>query len=242
MQTKILEQIGMSNSEIKVYFALQELGTSTVGPILEKSKVPNSKIYLLLSRLTERGLITSTIKHNTKTFIAESPNRLLDYIDLKKQELDKDKEEIKKILPDIISKQNKTSENNARVFEGRRGLYSAYEDILETLKKGEEQLYFSLGNEDFSKKWIVNFFKEYEQKRAKLGISSKGIYPKNCKKIFRENKYHKVKYKDFPFPTGIVIYSNKVLILDFDNLIVFRLDSYEIADKYRKLFYKFWNN
>jgi len=61
MDTEILSQIGLTNSEIKVYFALLELDTSTVGPIYEKAKVPDSKIYLILEKLKEKvlcGMIT----------------------------------------------------------------------------------------------------------------------------------------------------------------------------------------
>ena len=241
MQTQILEQIGMSKSEIKVYFALQELGISKVGPILDKSKVPNSKIYLLLNRLIERGLITSTIKDNTKIFIAESPNRLLDYIEKKKEELNKEKDEIKKILPNLLAKQKQISGNSSKVFEGRKGIYSAYEDVIETIQKeGGEQLYFSLGKKDYEQNWIKNFFKDFQERKVKLKIESKGIYPTENKGIYKEDKFQKFKYVDVVTPTGIVIYSSKVLILDFDNLIVFMLDSFHVAEKYRNMFYKIW--
>ena len=37
MDTKILEDLGFTNAEIKVYLALLELGSATAGPIIEKS-------------------------------------------------------------------------------------------------------------------------------------------------------------------------------------------------------------
>ena len=54
MDTKILEDIGLSNAEIKVYLTLLELGTSTAGPILEKSGLQNSVVHMTLNKLIER--------------------------------------------------------------------------------------------------------------------------------------------------------------------------------------------
>jgi len=144
MNTAILEQIGLTKSEIKAYFALLELGTSSVGAILSKSKVPNSKVYIILNRLINKGLVTFSEKSNVKYYNAESPNRILDYIESKKEELNKEKEEMQKILPLMLKKQEKISENTAKVFEGRRGMISAYEDVIESLKPNEEMLYFSI--------------------------------------------------------------------------------------------------
>jgi len=246
METKVLEQIGLTKSEIKVYFALLELGSSSVGAILAKSKVPSSKVYLLLDRLVNKGLVTFTEKANVKYYIAESPNRILDYIDEKKQELDKEKKDIQELLPSLLARRHEISENKAKVFEGRKGIYSAYEDIIESLKKGEEMLYFSIGQENFEELWVRNFFKEFAIKRKSKKIFSKGIYPLELKKIitkgFKKQPLHKVKFTNFTTPTGIVIYNSKVLLLDWKNLVVFMICSKPISDNYRKMFEELWKN
>ena len=45
MDLQLLRNIGLTDSEIKVYFALLELGSSSKGPIVNESKVASSKIY-----------------------------------------------------------------------------------------------------------------------------------------------------------------------------------------------------
>lgn len=244
MDTAILEQIGLTKSEIKVYFALLELGNSSVGPILAKSKVPTSKVYIILNRLISKGLVTFTEKRNIKYYNAESPNRLLDYIESKKEELSKEKQELQKLLPLMLQKQKKVSGNTAKIFEGRRGIISAYDDIIDTLKSGEEMIYFSLGQENLNEKWVQNFFKEFAEKRREKNILSRGVYPTKLKKIiqnaFKKHPLHKVKYFDYVLPTGVVIYNSKVLLLDWNNLIVFMICSYEVSNSYRKMFEDFW--
>jgi sugar-specific transcriptional regulator TrmB len=45
MNTDILEELGLTKTEIKVYITLLELGSSSAGIILDKSKLPNSTIH-----------------------------------------------------------------------------------------------------------------------------------------------------------------------------------------------------
>ena len=54
VKTELLEEIGLTKSEIKVYLALLELGSSTTGPIVDKSKASSSKIYEILDKLMQK--------------------------------------------------------------------------------------------------------------------------------------------------------------------------------------------
>ena len=46
MDTSILEDIGLTGAEIKVFITLLELGSSTAGKIVEKSATNNSAMEL----------------------------------------------------------------------------------------------------------------------------------------------------------------------------------------------------
>ena len=80
MYEDILSEIGFTKSEIALYFALLELGSSTTGPIIKKSKIASGKAYLILNKLIEKGIVTYYIKEGVKHFQAKDPERLLDYI------------------------------------------------------------------------------------------------------------------------------------------------------------------
>ena len=58
MDEKILENIGLSKAEIKVYLALLELGPSTSGPIIQKSELQSSVVHRVLKTLLDKGIIT----------------------------------------------------------------------------------------------------------------------------------------------------------------------------------------
>ena len=94
MNLELLRNIGLTDSEIKVYLALIELGSSTKGPIVDKSKVASSKIYELLEKLMQKGLASYVIKSGVKYFESAPPLRLLDYIKEKESKLKQQEQQL----------------------------------------------------------------------------------------------------------------------------------------------------
>ena len=70
MDTEIFEELGLTRTEIKLYLTLLEIGSSTAGTILEKSKLPNSTVHRDLNSLIERGLINFILEGKRKIYQA----------------------------------------------------------------------------------------------------------------------------------------------------------------------------
>ena len=81
MDTYIFEDIGLTKREIKVYLALLELGSTTVGNILDKTRIPSSKIYEILRRLQDKGLVSYVKIENKRHYQAADPNSILSLLD-----------------------------------------------------------------------------------------------------------------------------------------------------------------
>src|SRR3989344_2562392 len=126
MNIPILEKIGLTEGEIKVYLALLKLGETTAGPIVDESRVTRSKIYDILERLKQKGMVSYITKESTKYFCAAKPSTLLDYLSNKEQEIIKDKESISEIIPQLESQYKKKLENKvAEVYLGINGKSNA---------------------------------------------------------------------------------------------------------------------
>ena len=139
MNIDLLEAIGLTKAEIKVYMALLDLGSSTTSPIVEKSRASSSKIYEILEKLIQKGLASFVIKSGIKYFEAASPSRLLDYMRDKEESLSKQRQELQRIIPELELKQEYSKyKSEAAIFRGLKGVKTAYEDILKTLKSGDE--------------------------------------------------------------------------------------------------------
>ena len=86
----------LTSGESKVYKALVELGETSVGNILKTSGVSHSKIYDILKRLSEKGLVSSINKNGRQFFSAANPRNLLKLANEEEKELDVKKEKISK--------------------------------------------------------------------------------------------------------------------------------------------------
>ena len=162
MQENILHQLGLSKSEAKVYLTLLELGSSTTGPIMHRAKVSSSKIYGILSRLIEKGLVSFIIKSKTKHYSASSPESLLDYLNEKENELQKQKKEVKNIIPKLKLKQKLLdNRQDAQIYVGLKGFMNALSFILDNLKKGDDYIAFAQTPHEEQSKEVKLFFRNF---------------------------------------------------------------------------------
>src|SRR3989338_720168 len=137
-----LLKIGLTEGESKVYLALSEIGSSTVGPIVNKSGVAYSNIYDILHRLIEKGVVSFIIKNKTRYFQAASPSNLIQYLDKKQEKIVQEKEALKNIIPELEKLQSIKPKQEAEVFIGKKGLRTAYEKLSKDASKKDEILFF----------------------------------------------------------------------------------------------------
>lgn len=244
MMKEILRKIGLTEGEIKVYIALLELGSSSTGKITKKSGISGSKVYEVLDRLAIKGLIGAITKNGVKYFEASSPTKILEYLEEKKENIEKEKKEILKIMPDLILKKQNAPKTEVKVYTGFEGLKTANEDITNSLKKGEEWL--SMGLTEQPKQW-ENYFNKKQVKRAKKGIVHKHILNEKYKSLYQKRKRLKntefrFLSKEFEMPTSTEIYNNKVIIMLIvpTNPMAIMIESKEIAESFRKYFGLLW--
>lgn len=80
MNTQILEDVGLTKTEIKIYLTLPRLGQSTTTPIVREAHIHASKVYEYLDKLIQKGLVTYTIQANKKHFTAADPSFLDEFL------------------------------------------------------------------------------------------------------------------------------------------------------------------
>jgi len=245
MIEQALEKIGLTEGEVKVYLSLLELGASSTGSIIKKSGVSGSKVYEVLDRLSQKGLVMSVIKNGVKNFEVASPSRILHYLEEKKSLIDEEKVSVQKIIPELILKQKSTKANEAKIFTGWEGLKTAEEDILSSLGKGEEWL--SMGLTEQPESWEIYFNKKQEE-RAKKGIIHKHLLNEKYVSLHKKRKHlphteFRFLPKEFEMPTSTEVYANKVMIfiMSVESPMAILIESKAVADSFRKYFYAMWN-
>ncbi len=237
MDTSILEDIGLTNGEIKVYLALLELGETTAGPVKKKTKLQNSVVHLCLGNLLDKGLISYVEKGKRRYYTATEPDKLLGFLDEKRRRL-------QDLLPELIKKQKEKSKYKVNIYEGRKGLKAIHEDILNELKQGEE--FFVLGAPKEANEEFEPYFIDFHKRRIKLGIKLRIIYKQEAKKYAKKRKemqFSKIKYlpDNLTSPVWTTIYKNKtILFVVGDILLGIVIENNSITKNFKEYFELLW--
>jgi len=239
----ILREIGLTESEIKVYLALLELGSTTTGPIVDKSGVSSSKIYEILEKLAKKGLVSHIIKAGTKHFEASDPERIMDYLEEKKNSLTDQIRSVKTILPQLEIKRQLTEHiSEATIFKGFRGIQTAFKELLKDATPEFTMLVMG-----FSKSipTIENWMHSFHRQRAENKIPARLIMPETRPDLGKTRSaipLTKIKYlpQDMFIPSVINIYKDKVLIVIDEEFTSIMIKNKEVADSFTAQFENLW--
>jgi sugar-specific transcriptional regulator TrmB len=243
MDTSILENIGLNTSEIKVYLALLKLGASKTGAIIKESKTADSKIYEVLGKLVEKGLVSFFKKEDLNYYKAENPQRILDYLREKKEGIEKQEYAVSQVLPQLLAVSSANeSEKEAVVYAGRKGMRTAFSNLVDEMKTGEEVHIMGVHNFGANFKPTALFFQNI---RSKKGIKAKFLINEDAKEIAMEfSKYKPVEIrfldKNVFTPAVFLIYHDKVLINLADELTMFLIKSKSTAVTFEAYFKSLW--
>lgn len=246
MNIEILEQIGLTKTEIKIYLSLLKLGQSTTTNIIRDSKIHASKVYEFLDKLIQKGLVSYVVKSNKKYFTASKPEQIKEFLREKQREIKEQEAEIDKILPSLNSiKKEGEDKINSEIYEGLRGLKSVYEKIFQTLKEGETQ--YIIGVPKLANDQLEAFILEWHKRRIKKGIKCKYLFQSEAKKygkIREKMPYTEVKYlpKEIISPMWIEVFGDSVAIghIKKYNAILFLIQDKEISKGYLDYFNLIW--
>ena len=237
-----LRRIGLTEGEAKVYLALSEIGSSTVGPVVKKANVAYSNVYEILNRLIEKGIVSFIVKNKTRLYQAVSPSSLIDYLDSKELEIKNQKGALKEIVPRLEELQNLAPQQKAEIFIGKKGLRTAYERFIDN-KPVSECLFFYVHRKRYAREADLFYFSVYDiiSKTPQRGITNKLAIDSPFFKRYQKEKKVKVRYVDIPFPGNIEVCGNKVILVSWEKTVVATLIySEDIANNIRDYFEQVW--
>lgn len=242
MNLEVLEEIGLSQNEAKIYETLVKIGTSSLNKISTESNVHRRNVYDSIDKLLKKGLVTEEFISGTRFVRAINPSRLLDIV--------KEKEaKVSSILPELQEKfEKKIVKEEAVIYRGIEGFKNYLKDILEE----EEPVYFIGAKAFWLDERLKYFVPKFDHERLKKKIHFKHIYDWEVKTMAPDILKLKLnEYKFFPKE-----YSSSIAIDIFGDHVVtfhgvspgklaeepvqFNLISKKIADGYRKYFNFIW--
>jgi len=237
MDTVGLEELGLSKTEAKVYLALLRLGSGTGSEIAEKADVFRRNAYDALSKLTEKGLVSSVIKDKTYYSVAP-PEKLQDVLREKEDALGELLPKLRELYthPKIRQK--------VYFYEGKEGIKTVMSEII---KEGKDWLAFASSGQ--SKVALGDWVDYWEKKRSNACIKAKVIMADTPLGRQRGIEIKKLKHTEvrispgeFETPVSTYIFGNRMGIVLWSETepLAILVDNPEIAAANRKYFNMMW--
>jgi len=166
---KILEQIGLSSNEAKVYIALLKLGNAGVRDISDHAEVKRPTVYFCLDTLIKRGLVTQSVIRGKKQFSAADPDELMALIQRDKDTLNQRAQ----LLAAAVTKLKAfaTTEANGadvRIYEGTGPLWQLADRLL---RKRQDMMFVYSGETLLRHASAPDILKKFTTPRRQYGGS-----------------------------------------------------------------------
>ncbi len=236
---KILNQVGLSKTEVDVYIAGLEIGPSTAANIAQRAQTKRPLVYHTLQLLEQKGLISKFGPKHGQLFTMEPPEKLDGIIDYKKRELEliKDKlvrakSELKKIVP------SPAHASRVKFYEGINGIKSVAQDTLTA-----KQIYAFVSIENVLSLLDREFLEYWIDERKKRNITSRTIWSKHQPGflIVKDLQEIKIAPNTMDIPATILIYDNKVVIFSSGKeLSAFVVENKSFATTQKSAFEEIW--
>ena len=242
MEFEFLQELGLTQNEIKIYTALLTLGSAASGKITFETGLHRSRVYEGLSRLTEKGLVSFVKKDNVTYFEATSSEKILDVLEEEKLSLEKKISKIKKHIPELNKFRETKPTAEAYILQGVEGFKAMRRDVLKHAK-GEHLMIGAIARED---QVMPAFFEKWNNERKKIGIKFKILYKSHARKLPMALRRHHAEFRFLPEhisnPAVINIYGDRVVnvLWKGDYPLCFVMVNEDISDAYRKYFELIW--
>lgn len=244
MSAHILNKLGLSEKDAKVYLSALELGTETVQKIAKRSDIGRTTAYIHINSLIKKGLMSTSIRDGKTYFSAEPPENLSLLLEGRKKETAELCSDLHKLIPQLRLLFETTEERpRIKLFEGKEGLKSMINDFMKSRFSSVEEFApideaygFSPPQKNDYRQKIKRKFRNIPMRI--LYASQKGPFLK-IKEGLKERRFLP---KDiFPFTGSVTIYGHKASLISQKRTISgVIIENKEIADTLRAIFDLAW--
>lgn len=237
MDTSVLEELGLTSSEILTYTTVLGLGSAHAGDIIDHTHLPNSVLHRALKQLISKGLINYIQEGKRKTYQATQPEHFYTFLDEKRRRFTE-------LLPQLKQRQQPTgSMEIATVYKGTRGINEVYTQLIN--EKAPEYASFG-GGKQCSDRMGLSWWINLHTRRVEKKLPSRQVFDESVRKIGTDilsKKFTSVRFLPGEFASfqETVIVGNLVAITVFtEKPYSFLLRDETVAESYKKYFEVLW--
>jgi len=250
MNEQVLEQLGLSQNEARIYLALLNFTEAGVADIAGYTKIHRRNIYDTLDRLVNKGLVFSIMSKGEHRYAPVDPDKLMELIREKEVTLEK-------ILPELRDRfEKRGSKQEAYIYRGIEGFKNYMRDIIRVGEDG----YFIGAKLGWLDPRLKGFLPSFEKEAKRKKITFHHIFDHEVKEILERKEVifdQKISpYRFFPKKYGtqsavdifgdyVVTFSGlSVKRLEYlqDDVTLFVLRDKNLATSYKTWFQFMWDS
>lgn len=235
MLENIIENIGLTKKEARVYLAALEIGSNPVSSIAKKAKINRVTAYDIMEKLAKRGLVGSFTRAKVKYYTATDPQ-------LVAADFQKKVEDLQTALPQLKQLSGEVSRPKVMSFEGIEAIKNIFLEALAT--EGEILMYANI--REIETHW-PSFMEDFERRRMNYELPLKLIAIEDDRGRFMkeyDDEFQRttrlVPKEQYGFSSCIFIYDHKVASVSLQSGIGIVMEDPGIAETHRALFRLQW--
>jgi sugar-specific transcriptional regulator TrmB len=243
---EVLKSLGLTNSQIRVYKALTELGSAPAAVIAQRAKVYRTNLYDILEQLRKKGLVTSNVHNKTLFFSITEPRNLLTLMEEQKASLRKTEADLHECVKSLKRAPVILNRKNIVVYQDREGLQYFYEQLVDMAQSHDEVLVIGSSATIFDafNYYILNLSKRIREINVRGRMIANKEIIRNAI-MQRTMGLVKMKLRSLPkgyvSPAAIFIFKDTVGFCNFmENPFVIMVDDKNFAHSYKKHFNDLW--
>jgi len=220
MVEKLLEELGFSDKEVKVYLVALRLGMQPASVLAKHLKMNRVTAYVICKKLIEKGVANAVTRNNIQYFTVERPEALVKYAERQERAWEQRKKSVEKAVPEFSDYlRDVSSLPKVRFYEGIEGIKTVYEDTLSQGSPIRAFLTVDTIPKDLKDYLVHTYMNELlERKIESQIVMSDSKWARRY--AVRDEKYHRktvfVKPGRFPFETEIALYGkDRVAFISF---------------------------
>ncbi len=237
----LLGRIGLDAKESEIYIALLSLKVARASAVAKVARQSRSHTYLILRALVEKGLVSEIERGKVIHFVAEPPQRLLGYLDDRRQQLEELRPIVENAIP-LFSSITSQFVGQPRVtfLRGIDGMKQVYRDLLKRdfcALFNPEAMYDAFGGNV-----VTQVYGKHAELHGRDLLVDNAAARRYMSELKQDSTYQiRLLPKSVSFGTDTIITEDTVALFayDLDRTIV-RIENANIAASFRAWFEVLW--
>jgi len=172
---EILESLGLSPKEIKVYVTLLKEGPSSVRQLAAATGINRGTVYDALKNLQATGLTRFYNKETKQYFVAAEPGKLRELAGKRIDDLTRAQDRLNHVIAELESVYDGgVQEPVVRMYEGAEGVGAILSDVLTSMEASKEKEYYVYSSSSV-RDALYAAFPDYTKQRLAASIRVKNI-------------------------------------------------------------------